>query len=106
MKKAVAILCIAVAGLAAYAYKISGELNETKEIKAEEILGLIERQEMYTKLETEIEPLPEPTGTQQDDILERIEMLRQHIPFKPSPEWIREVITAAETEIKTLRGNP
>jgi len=102
MNKAMILLCIATAGISAYALKIRGDLNSLKEIKAKEIVGMInDRQEMYTKLETAT--LPEPSGTETSDVLERIEMLRQHIPYQPSPDWIREVITAAEMEIRVLR---
>lgn len=104
MKKIVVIiLTIAVFGLAAHSHNLKTQLDTVKEVKAAEILGAMnEREEMYTKLPTGT--LPEPLGTESADVLERIEMLRQHVPYQPSPEWILDVINVAETEIKGLRG--
>ena len=103
MKKTIVILTIAVFGLSAHSYNLKTQLETVKEVKFDEILGVMnEREEMYTKLPTGT--LPEPSGTESADVLERIEMLKQHVPYQPSPEWILNVINVAETEIKGLRG--
>jgi len=102
MKKIIVILTIAVFGLAAHSYNLKTQLETVKEVKFDEIIGVMnEREEMYTKLPTG--SLPEPSGTESADVLERIEMLKQHVPYQPSPEWILDVINVAETEIKGLR---
>lgn len=124
MKKIIALMTIAVAALAVYSYSARMELNAIKEIKS---MGSIKRELSdrkkpqdtsdftYTKnaesdpsdfTSNKAEsPLLEPTDTQLDDILERIKMLRQHLLFQPSQEWIDDVITAAEFEIKFYREN-
>lgn len=107
MKKIVALCVLALVGLSLYTYKIGCELHATRQVKAEEIVGLMEqrvglREETYVRLETRM--LPEPTDTKGADVLERIRMLKEHLAYDPSPKWIREVVTESELEIERLRA--
>ena len=108
MKKILALCVLALVGLSLYTYKISCELRATKEVKVTEIVGLMERimnenrpAETYVGLETST--LPEPGDMKGADVLERLKMLKEHISFGPSPEWIREVLAESEMEIERLR---
>lgn len=103
MKKIVALCVLVLAGLSLYTCKIRRELHTTREMKAMEILSLMGRPaESYTALETQA--LPEPQDTKDSDILERIRMLKDHLVYNPSPEWIQEVISESEIEIIRLRS--
>ena len=106
MKKIVAFCVFALLCLSFYTHRISCDLQAAKKIKAMEIVGLMESRsrpvETYVRLETRM--LPEPTDTKGADVLERIRMLKEHLAYDPSPEWIREVVTESELEIERLRA--
>lgn len=43
--------------------------------------------------------LQEPSDVRYSDIVERIDMLSQHIDYQPSKNWIKEVCSSAKNEI-------
>jgi hypothetical protein len=48
-----------------------------------------------------IQSLPEPDEMRYADAEERITMLLSHLDYGPSAEWIRDVLTAAERELRS-----
>jgi hypothetical protein len=101
MKKAIVALCfvlfITTVGTSLYSYKISTELGKIKELNKELNSG---KHTAYAKIESK--KLCEPLESEFEDTLERIKMLRQHLSYDPSPEWVGSVIGAAEYEILQL----
>lgn len=107
MKKVIVFQAIFIAFLIVYSYSSRLELRSIKEVKS---MGVNSSRVVYTSGEDnrpyEDQQLLEPSDVYLGDILERISMLRQHLSFQPSREWVDDVITAAEFEIKYYRGNP
>ena len=103
MKKIILVLLLFF-GILGYAFfEIKSMKEELQAIKFLQCMELIDERTTreYAKLETETlkEPVP-----QSDDVLERINMLRQHLFYSPSSDWICDVVTAAELEIIELRS--
>lgn len=109
MKKIVIFQAILIVFLVVYSYSSRLELRSLREIKS---MGVVKSNVVYT---SDVvgdshydEPVAESVGLSEpfdvnSDILERILMLRQHLLFQPSQEWVDDVITAAEFEIKNYR---
>ena len=107
MNKIVVFLTLSTAALAVYSYSSRMELKAIKELKSMEAIQ--PSNAVYTDFKPPQDPLQdplhEPFDVQYGDVLERIEMLRQHLSFQPSHEWINNVMKAAELEIKLQRIN-
>lgn len=63
-----------------------------------------EPQEQYPSEPEAIGGLSEPEDVKYSGALERIKMLRQHLQYRPSAEWIGGVIDSAEREIESLQN--
>lgn len=108
MKKIVIFQAILIVFLVVYSYSSRLELRSLREIKS---MGVIDCSVVYTSGVEEVEEvvpvvvgsLQEPSHVVYGDILERISMLRHHLLFRPSRDWVDDVITAAEFEIKNYR---
>lgn len=111
MNKIVVFLTLSTAALAVYSYSSRMELKAIKELKSMEAIQ--PSNAVYTDFkppqdplqDSLQDPLQEPSDVRYGDVLERIEMLRQHLSFQPSHEWINSVMKAAELEIKLQRIN-
>lgn len=62
-----------------------------------------EVQVSYVSNDIELKPLPEPEECKKTDILNRIEVLRQHIIYNPDKKWLSDVLGSAKNEIVDLR---
>jgi len=107
VKKIVIFQAILIVFLVVYSYSSRLELRSLREIKS---MGVKDCSVVYTSGVEEVVPvvvgsLPEPSDVVYGDILERISMLRHHLLFRPSRDWVDDVITAAEFEIKNYRNN-
>lgn len=102
-----ALIALTIATLAVFAtigqnLKLRAELKELKELAEIKEKETTEPQQ-YSNEITTIGTLDEPSESAYADIFERIEMLRQHLPYQPSAEWIENVINSAEIEIRNLQ---
>lgn len=106
-----ALIALTIATLAVFAtigqnLKLRAELKELKELKELAEINTketTEHQKQYSSEITTIGTLAEPSESAYADIFERIEMLRQHLPYQPSAQWIENVINSAEIEIRNLQ---
>ena len=101
----IAVTTLTFFAMIGYTMKIRAELKELKELAEINTKETTEHQKQYPNTVITIGNLPEPYETTYADTLERIKILRQHLPYQPSTEWIENVINSAEVEIKSLQIN-
>lgn len=99
----------------AFAFKLTYEINRIKfentTVQNHNKCSINKDSSKYTSFKAQNKPLEptlselsEPSEIEYEDVVERIKMLRSHLEYQPSPQWINNVITAAELEIKYLRN--
>ena len=91
-----------------YILKLRHDLSIRQEINEKILIQILSedfdsikneyKQSVYTKFQNE--ELSEPSNYKDSaDIVERIEMLEDHLDYNPSKEWIRNVLSSAKVNL-------
>ena len=107
MKSIIIILLLAASStwLLLQNQNLKEELEIRRKITQMELINLLHVQEEVASF-TSIHPLDEVQGSEDMDVIYRIELLRDHLHLgtdRPSPDWIDNVASAAKEEIQRLR---
>ena len=86
-----------------YIIKLKNDLYISKQLNKDQILKVLEPNVSCSYSSYNTSDLSEPSDMNGADILDRIDMLGQHLSYSPSIEWIREVSLSAKKEIVILR---
>ena len=108
MKKIFIPIVITILLQGSYILKLRHDLGIRKEINKKILMQILTekfdnvkneyKQLAYTNLQNE--ELSEPSGYKDSaDIIERIEMLEDHLDYNPSKEWIRDVLSSAKINL-------
>lgn len=91
-----------------YVLRLRSDINTYKNITQNHILEIFDRTTSYTSYNEENilnnKGLEEPSNMNiSTDIIERIDILDQHLSYNPSITWIKNVCDHAKKEINLLR---